>query len=122
MYRQGANILGFVSQGVERVTISNDAVGINDTTPAYALDVVARNATDAAVQIGSWPRMSTTSNFFWVRGMCNALVSTNRIRWNTTSTSPINTNIMTWTDSATNGSYFTILKKWIFSGVLEDPF
>jgi hypothetical protein len=59
--------------------------------------------------------MNTTSNFFWVRGHCNATVATYRVRWNTTNLNSPNTSILDWQDNATHGSYFRILKSGIWS-------
>ncbi len=109
--------LNFLTNSTSRMAVGTNgfvAIGPNFSNPAYTLDVSAA-ASNAAVNIGTWPRMNTTSNFFWVRGHCNATVSTYRIRWNTTNSNVPNTNIMTWGDSATHGSYFQILKSGIWS-------
>ena len=116
LYTANSTPMTFWTANARRMTIlSNGNVGVGTTGPAYALDVSTAVATTAAVNIATWPRMNTTSNFFWVRGHCNATVSTYRVRWNTTNSNVPNTNIMTWTDNATHGSYFQILKSGIWS-------
>jgi hypothetical protein len=75
---------------------------------------VSSGITVASVNMTSWSR-KPVNNFFWVRGLCNANVSTWRLRWNTTNTNAVNTNILDWQDNATHGSYFRVLKTGIWS-------
>jgi hypothetical protein len=99
---------------IKRAGATAGFMGINTNTPLYRLDI-SEAPTAASINLGTWPRMNTTSNFFWVRGHCNATVATYRIRWNTTNSNVPNTNIMTWADNATHGSYFQILKSGIWT-------
>jgi hypothetical protein len=103
---------GVLSEGMR--LSARGRLGIGTKAPLYRLDI-SEAPTAASMNLGTWPRMNTTSNFFWVRGHCNATVSTYRIRWNTTNSNVPNTNVMTWADNATHGSYFQILKSGIWS-------
>ena len=98
----------------ENVRIQNGQMGIGTSAPAYTLDI-STAPTAASINMTTWPRMNTTSNFFWVRGHCNATVATYRVRWNTTNLNSPNTSILDWQDNATHGSYFRILKSGIWS-------
>jgi hypothetical protein len=93
--------------------LSTGSVGLGTPTPGYALDICG-SAGLASVNSATWTRQSITS-FFWVRGHCNANVSTYRVRWNTTSVNFPSTSILDWQDNATHGSYFRILKPGIWS-------
>lgn len=104
---------------IERLTIRSGVgtggggfVGIGTVLPAYQLDVSAA-PTGPSINMSTWPRTNSSNTALFIRGTTGGNVG-NVPTWNSPLFT-VDSNLGTWSNDATNGSWFQVKRNGIWS-------